>query len=41
MHRIDTVTDWFPVNKRTDSWPDGKQSVRFVLVWVYELVKIH
>ena len=28
-YRIHWVTDWFPVNERTDSWPDGRQSVRF------------
>ena len=25
--------DWFPVSKRTDSWPDERQSVQLVNFW--------
>ena len=36
-----SVIDWLPVNKRTDSWLDGRENVRFGLLLVYALVKIH
>ena len=38
---IDSVIDWFSVNKTTDSWLDGRHSVRFGLLLVYGLVTMH
>ena len=43
-HCIDSVyvlVRLVPVSKRTDNWPDGRQSVRFGQCLVYGLVKIH
>ena len=39
-HRIDSVTDWFRVNKKNKSWPAWRESVRFGSLLLCGLVKL-